>query len=95
MRQTKDIDDAVNDIVMVVVHQQKKRTILYSIHSTYFYLCLLRRVQAGYVMFLGDATSLYDLLSEAAATVPGTYQVIAATKVGPRPYKVREVPDSS
>jgi len=59
MRQTKDIDDAVNDIVMVVVHQQKKRTILYSIHSTYFYLCLLRRVQAGYVMFLGDATSLY------------------------------------
>jgi len=42
MRQTKDIDDAVNDIVMVVVHQQKKRTILYSlviILDIFIYVC--------------------------------------------------------
>jgi len=38
MRQSNSIDDAMNDAVMVVDHQQKIKVILYDIRSGYFYL---------------------------------------------------------
>jgi len=60
----------MNDIAIVVIQQQKTRTILYNIHSRYYYLYLLWRVQAGYIMFLGDATSLYDDMHEKLTTFP-------------------------
>jgi len=38
MRHSNDIDDAMNDAVMVVNHQQKIKVFLYDIRSRYFYL---------------------------------------------------------
>jgi len=36
MRQSNAIDNNVNDVVMVVDHQQKRRLFLYNIHSRFF-----------------------------------------------------------
>jgi len=38
MRQSNDIDDAMNDAVMVIVHQQKIKLFSYDIRSRYIYL---------------------------------------------------------
>jgi len=38
MCQSNDIDDAMNDVVMVVVHQQKRRVVLCYIRSRYIYI---------------------------------------------------------
>jgi len=54
MRQSNDVDDAVNDVVMVIVHQQKRRVFLYNIHSEYFYLHFLLVLRAGYDRYFGD-----------------------------------------
>jgi len=61
MRQSKNIDDAMNDAVMVVDHQQKRRLFLYNIHSIYFYLHFVLGVQLGYDMQSGAAPSLYKI----------------------------------
>jgi len=58
MRHSNDIDDAVNDVIMVVNHQQKRRLFLYNIHSIYFYLHFVLGVQPGYDMLSGAAPSL-------------------------------------
>jgi len=58
MRHSNDIDDDVNDVVMVVNHQQKRRLFLYSIRSIYFYLHFVLGIQPGYDMLSGAATSL-------------------------------------
>jgi len=50
MRQSNDIDDDMNDVVMVVDHQQKRRLFLYDIRSIYFYIHFLLGLQAGYVV---------------------------------------------
>ncbi len=38
MRQSNDVNDAMNDVVMVVVHQQKRRVVLCYIRSRYIYI---------------------------------------------------------
>jgi len=58
MRQSNNIDDAMNDAVMVVDHQQKRRTFLYIIRSIYIYLHFVLGVQLGYDMLSGAAPSL-------------------------------------
>jgi len=58
MRQSNDIDDHVNDVVMVVDHQQKKRMVLYNIRSRYINLEFVLGVQPGYDMQSGAAPSL-------------------------------------
>jgi len=45
MRQSNNIDDAMNDVVMVVDHQQKKRMVLYNIRSRYINLEFVLGVQ--------------------------------------------------
>jgi len=59
MHQSNAIDDDVNDVIMVVDHQQKRRLFLYNIHSIYFYLHFVLGVQPGYNMLSGAASSLY------------------------------------
>jgi len=58
MRHSNDIDDDVDDVVMVVDHQQKRRLFLYDIRSLYFYLDFVLGVQPGYDMQSGAAPSL-------------------------------------
>ena len=58
MRHLKDIDDHVNDVIMVIDHQQKRRLFLYDIRSRYFYLQFVLGVQPGYDMQSGAAPSL-------------------------------------
>jgi len=41
MRQANNIGDAVNDAIMVINHQQKRRMFLYNIRSIYMYLHFL------------------------------------------------------
>jgi len=42
MHQSNDADDALNDVVMVVVNGEKRRDFLWAIHTRYFYLhCVL------------------------------------------------------
>ncbi len=55
MRQSNDVDDAMNDAVMVVDHQQKRRLFLYDIRFIYFYLHFVLGVQAGYDRCIRDA----------------------------------------
>jgi len=55
MRQSNDVDDAMNDAIMVVDHQQKRRLFLYEIHFLYIYLHF---VLAGYYRCIRDAPSL-------------------------------------
>jgi len=59
MRHSNDIDDAMNDAVMVVDHQQKKRMVLYDIRSRYINLEFVPGVQAGYDTYICDAPSRY------------------------------------
>jgi len=59
---------------MVVVHQQKRRDLLYDIHMRYFYIHLLLRIQGSYIMQFWRATSLYFLSLAPSTTgtlVPG------------------------
>jgi len=58
MRHSKDIDDHVNDVVMVVDHQQKEKLFLYDIRSRYFYLQFVLGVQPHYDTQSGAAPSL-------------------------------------
>jgi len=38
MRQSNDVNDAMNDVVMVVIHQQKRRVVLCYIRAEYIYI---------------------------------------------------------
>jgi len=38
MRQSNDVNDVMNDVVMVVVHQQKRRVVLCYIRAEYIYI---------------------------------------------------------
>jgi len=58
MHHSTDIDDDVNNVIMVVDHQQKRRLFLYDIHSIYFYLHVVLNVQLGYNMQSRAAPSL-------------------------------------
>jgi len=61
MRHSNDIDDAMDDAVMVVDHQQKKGMVLYNIRSRYINLELVLGIQAGYHRYIRGAPSLYRL----------------------------------
>jgi len=41
MRQSNDVDDAMNDAVMVVDHQQKRRLFLYMIFVLHIFIYIL------------------------------------------------------
>ncbi len=58
MCHSNDIDDAMNDVVMVVDHQQKRSMFLYNIHSGYIYTQFVLGLQAGYDRYFRDAPSL-------------------------------------
>jgi len=58
MHHSNDINDDVNNVVMVVDHQQKRRLLLYNIHSRYIYLNFVLGVQLGYDMLSAAAPSL-------------------------------------
>jgi len=60
MRKSNDVDDTMNDVVMVIDHQQKRSLILYNIRSRYIYIQFVLRLQAGYDSFFWDAPSLYE-----------------------------------
>jgi len=60
MRHSNDIDDDVNNVVMVVNHQQKIRLLLYNICARYIYLNFVLGVQLGYDMLSAAAPSLYN-----------------------------------
>jgi len=59
MHQSNDVDNAMNDIIMVVDHQQKRRLFLYDLRSGYFYIQFLLALQAGYDRYIRHAPSLY------------------------------------
>jgi len=59
MRHSNDIDDAMNDAIMVVDHQQKIKVFLYDIRSRY--LRFVPGVQAGYDTYIRGAPSLYNV----------------------------------
>ncbi len=58
MRHSNDIDDAMNDAIMVVDHQQKIKVFLYDIRSRYINLRFVPGVQAGYDRYIRGAPSL-------------------------------------
>jgi len=37
MHHSNDIDDAMNNLIIVIDHQQKRSLFLYNIHSAYLY----------------------------------------------------------
>jgi len=59
MHHSNDIDDAMDDAVMVVNHQQKTGMVLYNIHSRYINLEFVLGIQAGYDRYIQGAPSLY------------------------------------
>jgi len=62
-----NINDAMNNVIMVVNHQQKRILFLYDIHSMYFYLHFELGVQLGYGMQQSRATpSLYEYTQDHA-----------------------------
>ena len=63
MRKSNDVDDTMNDVVMVIDHQQKRSLILYNIRSRYIYIQFVLRLQAGYDRYIWGAPSLYWLLT--------------------------------
>jgi len=58
MHHLNDIDDAMNNVIMVISRQQNRRLFLYDFHSRCFYEQFLLRLQAGYNRYIWGAPSL-------------------------------------